>query len=371
MADSSRIPVQNLKTGDRLLSYNVTTGQFAVSTVTRMAVVQTSNMLIIRTQDPQDLRTDNATIQKLYVMKADGTIGWFSVTQLRVGDYLFKALDHRWTMVTNINYISGSFIMYDVYTSAPYNYMANGYLDPPKIPSSPTPGGIVGAGYSLSYTYNGEVVSQITHNDFLAVHYSYDGLGRIINATGPQLGSGTYFARFSYYSNDQVRGVQYGNGLIANYTYDKDSRSSQIKLTNGTTTVLSLNYQYYNIGTVASVSGQARTPTGSTLALSESYMYDSIGRLTNSTTINGSTVTGLWYQYDALGNRLVQGLNGTATGTRRVTTTYGYNPANNEPLNSTSKASPLDMATTPTGAYPPRTSIQHTGPTHGISKATC
>src|SRR5256885_2937830 len=54
-------------------------------------------------------------------------------------DALPISLDHRWTMVTSIDYVPGAFTMYDVYTSAPYNYLANGYLDPPKIPQ--TPGG--------------------------------------------------------------------------------------------------------------------------------------------------------------------------------------------------------------------------------------
>src|SRR5256885_972593 len=249
-------------------------------------------------------------------------------------DALPISLDHRWTMVTSIDYVPGAFTMYDVYTSAPYNYLANGYLDPPKIPQ--TPGGTLSAVYAIGYFYNGEVVSQITHNDALAVKYSYDGLGRVLNVTG-SLGYGTYLARLSYYPNDQVKGVQFGNGLIANYTYDKDSRSSQIKLKNETITYLLLNYQYYNTGIVASVTGQSKTQTGSNLAISESYKYDSVGRLTNSTTATGSTITGLWYQYDALGNRAVQGLNSSATGYRWITTTYGYNPTNNELLNSTSR----------------------------------
>ena len=86
----------------QLLSYNVTTHRYASSTITRMAVVYTSNMLVIRTTDPLPLRVDNATAQKLYVMKSDGSIGWFSVTELRVGDSLFNAVDLKWSRVVEI-----------------------------------------------------------------------------------------------------------------------------------------------------------------------------------------------------------------------------------------------------------------------------
>jgi len=69
------------------------------------------------------------------MMKSDGTIGWFSVTELRVGDYLFDALSQRWIRVLDIGYASGGdYKMYDIYTTAPFDYIANNYLDPPKSP---------------------------------------------------------------------------------------------------------------------------------------------------------------------------------------------------------------------------------------------
>jgi len=336
MSDGSTIPVQNLLPGMRLLSYNVTSGQFASSVVTRMQIVQTNNTLVIKTQDPEVLRTDNATIQKLWIRKANGVTGWFSVTQLRVGDYLFHALDQRWTMVTSIQYIPGSFTMYDVYTSAPYDYVADGYLDPPKIPQSPstsTPSGIVGAGYSFSYYYMGDELTQITYNDNVAVNLGYDGLGRVVNASS--IFTPTYnvtYARFSYYPNDQVKGVQYGNGLVANYTYDKDSRPLQVKLTNGTITSLVLNYYYTKTGTVSAVLGQIRNSTGTNVPISESYTYDPLQRLTNATDSYAGKSTSMWYEYDSLGNRIAQSVSNTVT-------QYSYNPANNELLNSTSAGS--------------------------------
>ncbi len=136
-ADGSSLPVQNLKPGMRLLSYDTVTNRYTVSTITRMELVHTDNQLMIRTEDGLPLRTDNATRQMLFVRQANGIVGWLSVTRLRVGDYLFNALERRWVRVTAMEYVNAPFTMYDIYTTAPYNYIANNYLDPVKEGPSP------------------------------------------------------------------------------------------------------------------------------------------------------------------------------------------------------------------------------------------
>jgi RHS repeat-associated protein len=185
--------------------------------------------------------------------------------------------------------------------------------------------------YTTGFTYSGELLSTIMYpttsqsNPDITIKYGYDGLGRVLNVT--RLGTSTYYARsFTYYKNDQVKGFQYGNGLIANYTYDKLSRPQTISLS-GTTT-MSLTYTYNNTGTVASVIG---TVNGATV--NEQYRYDALKRLTNYTiTSGGSTTTG-WYEYDNIGNRVRQKLNSTIT-------RYSYNPGN-ELTNSTKYSTPL------------------------------
>jgi hypothetical protein len=89
-------------------------------------------MLVIHTEDGRPLVTDNATIQKLWVRQSNGNTGWLSVTLLKAGDYLYRPLEQEWTRVDQIDFIPGAFIMYDIYTTAPGNYIANGYLDPVK-----------------------------------------------------------------------------------------------------------------------------------------------------------------------------------------------------------------------------------------------
>jgi RHS repeat-associated protein len=336
MADGSSLPVQNLQPGMEVVSYNVTTGFFAISKITRMVTVNTNDMLVIRTADGQPLRTDNATIQNLWVKQADGNVGWLSVTRLRVGDSLYLAQAHQWTLVTSIKDTPGNFVMYDIYNTAPGDYLANGYLDPIKGPTRGplVPGGMYPDGYSFQYYYVGENLIQITYNDYMTAVYGYDGLGRVTSLQFSTASPTT----FTYFPNDQVRGIRYGNGLVENYTYDKDSRVLQNKLTNSGTVVLLLNYAYYKTGTVASVNGQSTTTSGSPINLSESYKYDSLGRLTNTTVTAGTTTTLSWYEYDMLGNRLWQGLNSSATGYRWLLTNYAYNSTNNELLSSTSSS---------------------------------
>ncbi len=330
LANGTAIPVQNLQEGMQLLSYNVTSHMYAVSSITRMAVVYTSNMLVIKTTDPLPLRVDNATAQKLYMMKNDGSIGWFSVTELRVGDSLFNAVDLKWTKVVDIEYaVGGIHKMYDIYTSAPFDYLANNYLDPPKSPSGPsTPSGVVRVSYAVKYAYKGENTMSITYCGHspgciitdMILNYTYDDLGRVTNV---RPGASSY-ARFYYFQNDEVKSIEYGNTLLGNYTYDKLSRVSTISLkTSGylPTTLLSLSYGYNRTGTVASIVGQSTTNTGSTITVNEQYAYDPLQRLTSASLTNGSNVTKITYQYDSLGNRITQSIGGT-------TSNFTYNSLN-------------------------------------------
>ena len=64
----------------------------------------------------------------------DGTVMLKSVTDLKVGYDLFDAMSQTWVPITSIHYENGgNHLMYDIYTTAPGNYIANGYLDPLKM----------------------------------------------------------------------------------------------------------------------------------------------------------------------------------------------------------------------------------------------
>jgi len=134
LADGSQVPVQNLKVGMKLLSYDMTTHQFVVTTLDRFFTVVTRNQMEIKTATGKPLIVDQNPAQKLYVKLPDGTVTLLSVTELKVGYQLFEPLSQTWTPITDIHYQNGgNHVMYDLYTSGPGNYIANGYLDPLKM----------------------------------------------------------------------------------------------------------------------------------------------------------------------------------------------------------------------------------------------
>ena len=146
-----------------MLGYNTTTSQFTVSLVTSIRVVDTSNMLIINTAAGIPFRVDANPRQTLWVQNSTGGMGWTPVTAIHPGDSLFTV--NGWVRVTGIEFApAGTHVMYDIIATAPY--FADGYLDPfHKGPtgSTSTPSGIMLGGYSFTYSYNGETLSQITY----------------------------------------------------------------------------------------------------------------------------------------------------------------------------------------------------------------
>ncbi|TMI22676.1 matrixin family metalloprotease [Candidatus Bathyarchaeota archaeon] len=131
MADGTRVPVQNIRVGDKMLGYETTYGSYTISTVTRVTVVPATNMLVIHTDGGIPLRVDASTTENLWTKPSSGAALWLPVTQLRVGDSLLT--QQGWRAVTRIEVIlEGNHVMYDISATQPY--FANGYLDPP-IPS--------------------------------------------------------------------------------------------------------------------------------------------------------------------------------------------------------------------------------------------
>ncbi len=200
-----------------------------------------------------------------------------------------------------------------------------------------TRNGGVSKTYTVGFTYKGEYLDTLMYptisqsNPDITIKYTYDGLGRVLNVT--KLGTSTYYARsFTYYKNDQVKGLQFGNGLVGNYTYDSLSRPLNMTLKNGGTTMISLMYGYNNTGTVKSIVGSINGAT-----VNEQYRYDALQRLTNYTVTSSGSATSGWYEYDNLGNRVRQKLNSTITA-------YAYNSLN-QLTNSTAYTTPQTKIT--------------------------
>jgi len=143
---------------------------------------------------------------------------------------------------------------------------------------------IGGSHFTLSYSYDqvGNVVTT-TYPDGTTVNISIDPMNR---ATTVKTGS-TTFATIAYRPDSKISSIVYGNGVQSMYKYDVRARPSEIKVVQGQSTLLDLNYSYDNTGNVISIG-------------TESYAYDYLNRLT--------TGTGGWgtikYGYDGVGNRL-------------------------------------------------------------------
>jgi hypothetical protein len=134
LADHSQLAAQSLKVGMQVLSYDMLTHQYVTTTITRYFSVVTTNQMEIHVLNGKPLVVDQNPAQKLYVQLSDGTITLVSVTELQVGYKLFNALSQEWVPITALHYQNdGQHVMYDIYTSAPGNYIANGILDPLKM----------------------------------------------------------------------------------------------------------------------------------------------------------------------------------------------------------------------------------------------
>jgi len=143
---------------------------------------------------------------------------------------------------------------------------------------------IGGNQYALSYSYDqvGNIVS-ITYPDSTKVNFSIDPMNR---ATTLKTGS-TTLATINYRPDSGIANITYGNGVQTIYHYNSRGRATEIKVVQGQTTLLDLNYGYDPIGNVVSIG-------------SESYSYDYLNRLTSSTGPWGT----IKYGYDGVGNRL-------------------------------------------------------------------
>jgi Matrixin len=133
LANGTKIPVQNLQVGALLLSYDMNSQQYVNVTITSFTSVATHNQMVIQAGQGKPLIVDQNPAQKVYTMFPNGTWTLVSVTALQIGYSLFDASTLTWVSITGIRYEnSGTHVMYDLYTTAPFCYIADNYLDPLK-----------------------------------------------------------------------------------------------------------------------------------------------------------------------------------------------------------------------------------------------
>ena len=180
--------------------------------------------------------------------------------------------------------------------------------------------------YTTSYQYNaGGEITQITYPSGRAVAQNVDTIGRLSSITDT-LNSvvTTRASTYSYNPAQQTLGFNYGNGVVAAFTYDPlRQQLSTLSYAKGTQTLFGLSYYYKNDSTNCTTGttgndGEIDCITDSVdSGRTAAYTYDSLGRALTAVT-NGSTgypKWGLSWAYDRYGNRLNQ----------TVTAGSGYN----------------------------------------------
>ena len=116
--------VEQFSEGDAVLGYNVTTGSWVKESVTSNTATTVGEILSIN----NGLLETTLTDQPLFVR--NGTwVGWVLDPQnLTVGEQLFSALTQSWVNITSLQVLQGTFKVYDLQTTAPNNFVANGVL---------------------------------------------------------------------------------------------------------------------------------------------------------------------------------------------------------------------------------------------------
>ena len=96
LANNSLVPVQYLQPGMQLRAYDWTSHSFVVSEITSFSSVTIDNYMVISTASGVPLITDQNPAQHIYVIFPNGTWAELPVTQLQVGDLIFKASTSTW-----------------------------------------------------------------------------------------------------------------------------------------------------------------------------------------------------------------------------------------------------------------------------------
>ena len=167
--------------------------------------------------------------------------------------------------------------------------------------SAAVPGLSDGTALTASYTYEDDLLTEIqTASTSYEFAYGYFGV-----RTGVRIGS-DYLALYEYTAkNRYLEAIEYGNGHVTGYEYDKYGRLIEETFDDGST----VTYTYDNTGALA-------TMTDSATGRKTTYYYDLIDRLVKYTEVGSNYNHSVEYIYDAR-NNLTQ-LKETVNGVEKI-----------------------------------------------------
>ncbi len=133
------IPVQELKVGQTLLSYNTKDGKLVQEKVTGINVSHVTSIIDVNNGL---LYVSGTNDQPIYVTLPDGVQTWIMVGNLTTSDKLLDPLNSTWIPVNSVQVLHGNFTVYDVTGSKIFyengylrsNYITDGILLDKKMP---------------------------------------------------------------------------------------------------------------------------------------------------------------------------------------------------------------------------------------------
>jgi len=137
LADGGRIPVQMVRTGDRVVVYNVPTGNQTIAVVDQIQKITVNSTLTIYTSaGGAPFRADANPRMKLWVLSPLGPVEK-PITTIQQGDQIYNYDASAWVQVTDITITYGGLhSMYDLSITPDFTsngllleYIANGYPD--------------------------------------------------------------------------------------------------------------------------------------------------------------------------------------------------------------------------------------------------
>ncbi|MBI3859220.1 MAG: hypothetical protein HY296_03125 [Thaumarchaeota archaeon] len=129
LANGTQAPVQNLKAGDHVLSYNTRTGSLSTTTVASNKALLVHKVLDINNGT---LRISGLGEQLIYARMQNGTQRNIDIGQLKVGMQLYEPASKSWVTITSLQVLTGDFVVFDLRTTNGNNYIANLLCPCPK-----------------------------------------------------------------------------------------------------------------------------------------------------------------------------------------------------------------------------------------------
>ena len=175
----------------------------------------------------------------------------------------------------------------------------------------------------VSYSYNSRNFLSTITTKSTTYTFSYDNFG---NTTSTSVGS-QELASYTYNSyNGKIKKIEYGNGFVVRYVYDKLDNLSEVWYTNGGSETKAYVYTYTDSGQVARLDNLLTDK-------STIYTYDASGKLIGyaECDTDSNTIThGVQFSYDEYSQvshqtHTIDYLNGTAVDRHYYYYHYAYN----------------------------------------------